>query len=72
MCTFDVYVREIAMPATIRSFVRENPDGSYNVFINECLSDASKEVRLCHELAHIYNMDFEPRDVDALEAQMHS
>lgn len=71
MIIYDVYVTVIAMPGNIRSFVRENPDGSYNIVINECLSDAAREERLCHELAHIYNSDFEERNVDLLEAQMH-
>ena len=72
MIIYDIYTKVIAMPGTIRSFVRENPDGSYNIFINECLSDSAKEDRLCHELAHIYNNDFDERDVDELEAKMHS
>lgn len=59
------------MPGTIRSFVRENPDGSYNVFINECLSEEAREQRLIHELKHIYHDDFQECNVDEIEDIRH-
>lgn len=49
----EVIVRIVSMPCCVHGFVREDPDGDYNIYIR---AEDSRETQLDtyeHELAHI-------------------
>lgn len=49
----EVIVRIVSMPCCLHGFVREDPDGDYNVYIR---AEDSRQAQLdtyAHELAHI-------------------
>lgn len=74
MITNDVFVELADMPTTVRSFVRANPDGSFNIVINSRLSYESRIARYDHEMRHILNGDYDhDRDesVQTVEARAH-
>lgn len=58
----DFFYRLIRMPGGCRGFVLEDPDGNYNVYINECLSDEQKRITARHELDHIRHGDLHKED----------
>ncbi|GEM_PF-739679 len=49
----DVFVRLISLPPTVKGVTLPNPDGTYSVYINSCLSLALQQEVLKHELCHI-------------------
>lgn len=54
----EVIVRYINLPCTVRGFVREDPDGNYNIYINARLSYDMQQETIEHELRHVRNRDF--------------
>lgn len=49
----DVFVRLISLPPTVKGVTLPNPDGTYSVYINGCLSFEIQQQALKHELCHI-------------------
>lgn len=49
----EIYVRVVPMPCCLHGFVKEDPDGDYNVYIREEDSRETQLDTLEHELAHI-------------------
>ncbi len=49
----DVFVRLISLPPTVKGVTLPNPDGTYSVYINNCLSCEVQQKALEHELCHI-------------------
>ena len=65
----DAIVREIEMPMAYRGFVKIDPDGVCNIYINCDLSEAAKKIALRHEIQHVENGDFESTlPVELIEA----
>lgn len=64
-------VKYIDMPTTIRSFVRESPDGYETIVINPRLSDYMQRLAYRHEVAHIERGDLDDaRDADEIETEI--
>lgn len=63
----NIFVRLTSLPTTINGFVRENPDQSYTVVINDKISFQAQRECYRHELRHIRNRDLEGRNADAVE-----
>ena len=51
-------IRKIKLPMSVRAFTIPDPQGDYNIYINEALSDEQQYESLCHEEKHIENGDF--------------
>lgn len=67
-----IRVKTFKMPARIRSFVKEDPDGSYDIIVNECLSEERRMKALAHEIDHINHDDLESEEpTDEIEARTH-
>lgn len=67
-----IRVKIYQMPARIRSFIKEDPDGSYDIIVNEYLSDEGRRKALAHEMDHIKNYDLQCEDpADEIEAVRH-
>ena len=49
----DVFVRLISLPPAIKGLTVPNADGTYSVYINNCLSVEMQRHALNHELYHI-------------------
>ena len=49
----DIVVRLIDMDPQIRGFIKESPDGFYNIYINSCLCHEAQRDTYRHELEHI-------------------
>lgn len=49
----DVFVRLISLPPPVKGVTLPNPDGTYSVYINSCLSFELQQKALKHELCHI-------------------
>lgn len=45
------------MPYTVRAMILPDPEGDYNVYVNDHLSDDAKEKAIAHELRHIQRND---------------
>lgn len=71
MC--DIYTYCMPMPARIKSFVRENPDGSYTIVLNDIYSYEDRLKRYAHEVAHIMHGDLNESDqsADEIESKAH-
>lgn len=66
----NIFVRLTSLPTTINGFVRENPDQSYTVVINDRISLRAQRECYKHELKHIQRRDTEKDEsVDAVELQ---
>ena len=48
-----IFVRLISLPFGVEGITTPNNDDTYNVYINENLSDIKKRLALDHELNHI-------------------
>lgn len=48
-----IFVRLLKLPHSIKGVTTPNNDNTYNVFINEELSDSARRSVLNHELNHI-------------------
>ena len=61
----------VDMPTSIRSFVREGPDGYMTIVINPRLSYYMQRLACRHEIAHIERGDLgDTRDADEIEEEM--
>ena len=61
----------VDMPTSIRSFVRESPDGYMTIVVNSRLSDAMQRLAYRHEIAHIERGDLDDaRDADEIETEI--
>lgn len=49
----EIIIREVDIDPRIGGFVKEDPNGDYNVYISVYLSDAKKVATVKHELEHI-------------------
>lgn len=49
----DIVVRFVELNPRIRGFVKESPDGFYNIYINSCLCREAQIKTYCHEIEHI-------------------
>jgi TolA-binding protein len=68
----DVFVYIIGMDTMVHEQVVANSDGSYSVFINDCLSPEQRLKAYNHALQHIKNGDFGSADgVDSIERKAH-
>lgn len=68
----DIRVKTFQMPAKIRSFVKEDPDGSFDIIVNEYLSEERRRKVLAHEIDHINHQDLDCEDpADEIEARRH-
>lgn len=54
----EIIVRYQDMPCVIKAYVREDPEGDFNIYINSKLSIEAQEAALQHELKHIRHDDF--------------
>lgn len=61
------------MPAAVKAYTVENADDSYTIVLNSHLNREQHLISYRHELAHIYNRDFDRacKDVDAVEVFAH-
>lgn len=50
---FDVFVRLLALPASVEGVTLPNDDGTYDVYLNANLPAERQQVALAHELRHI-------------------
>ena len=55
----DTYVRLIALPAKVEGVTLPNDDGSFDIYINACLSPVRQQETLEHELRHIRRGHFD-------------
>ena len=61
------------MDPLIKEQVINNKDGTYSIFINDCLSPECRLKAYNHALTHIKNGDFDKHiDVSLIEKQTHS
>jgi hypothetical protein len=68
----DVYTKCTQLPARIRGFTRENPDGSYTILLNDDYSVEDRLATYRHELAHITGRDFEKdQEASCIETLAH-
>ncbi len=68
----DIFVHILSMDPLVREHVISNPDGTYTIFINDCLSHDRKLEAYAHALLHIKKGDFDRNiDVDAIESEAH-
>ena len=55
----DVFIRLVTFPSiTTESACVTDPDGNYNIYIDERLSDETKKRKLRHELIHVKQNHF--------------
>ena len=54
----DYYVRLVPFPATVEGAVVPNNDGSFDIYINEALSEERRRQTLEHELSHLRREHF--------------
>lgn len=67
----DVFVYYVDFPDSVHSVCTKCADG-YNVYINEKLDDAHKQIAYLHELIHIEKGHLEDDvDVDVIERETH-
>ena len=63
-----IYVRMLVLPEHVKGCTVPNGDGSFDVYINDTLSDGEKRRALDHELRHIRGDHFYmPESVAATE-----
>lgn len=67
----DYNITIIDLPRGVHACTRANEDGSYSILLNA--RDAwERRVAACsHELEHIAHEDFDPGDVQVMEARAH-
>ena len=62
----------VDMPIEIKGACSKNEDGTYDIFINENISEEEKKKAYAHELKHIENGDFDMFDVQEIEMLAHN
>lgn len=69
----NVNVKYIALPATVKSYVVANPDGTYTIILNSNLNYEQNMKSYIHELQHIENGDCDKKcSADWIEITAHS
>lgn len=62
------FVRLLNLPSSIRGMTVTDPDGNYNVYINQNLAHEMQAQTYLHEVNHIKNNDFqEDKPIGILE-----
>ena len=68
----DIFVKLIALPHSIRSYVVLNKDQSYTIVLNSKLSHEQNMISYWHEIEHIKNGDYDKKcSVDMIELFAH-
>ena len=67
----EIVVRYIALPATVRGFTARDPNGDYNIYINDSIGIIQQAETYKHELKHINEDNFGEHDVDLIEGRAH-
>lgn len=69
----DIYCSYEDMPYRIKSFVRENPDMSYTIVLNNRLTQEILSKAYEHERSHILNEDHRKIDktIQEIESEAH-
>lgn len=68
----DVQTLCMDLPATIRSYVASNNDGSYTIVLNARLNHERLMEAYAHEIAHICHGDYEKKcGADLIEIYSH-
>ena len=67
MMSDDVVVRVLQLPASVRGFTSQSPDGAYNIYLNALHSQEMIGKTYLHELGHIQNGDF---NADSLVSEL--
>ena len=58
MWTPDYFVRYIQLPPSIEGVTVPNDDGTFDIYINQCLSKERQQDSLAHELEHLRSEHF--------------
>lgn len=69
--TPDVNTIELNLPTSISAYVVSNPDFSYTIVLNSCLSWERRLQAYKHEMEHIENGDYERKSADLIEMYAH-
>lgn len=56
--TPDVNVRYVEFPQTVEGVTIPNPDGTFDIYINDVFCDEKKKAILQHELEHLHRDHF--------------
>lgn len=67
----NIIVRHIKLPDTIHGFTARDPEGDYNIYINDRIGYFQQEKTIRHEMKHIAEEHFEEHDVDLIEDKAH-
>jgi hypothetical protein len=54
----EIFLRYVALPATIRGLTVQDEEGKYNIYLNSRFTHESHTKTLQHELEHIEGNDF--------------
>lgn len=68
---YDIYIRALVLPLTVEGVTVMGNDGTFNVYVNSCLSDEKQIEAANHEICHIKMEHFftcEPVICNELEA----
>lgn len=65
MNNINIFIMDL--PYSVHGFTKQNPDGSYTIFINAHDSVNIQRQSYEHEIQHIKNNDFEKYDIESLE-----
>lgn len=65
------FVRMVSLPASVHGVTLPNDDGTFDIYINETLSEAMRKDRLQHEIKHICEDHFyqEAKSIAQLEQE---
>lgn len=65
------FVRLVPLPASVHGVTLPNDDGTFDIYINETLSEAMRKDRLQHEIKHICEDHFyqEAKAITQLEQE---
>lgn len=69
---FDGYIvtREVPLPYGVHGMTKEDPDGLYNIYVNEHDSQEERNKTYMHEMNHINMGHFgSGRDIEDLESE---
>ncbi len=68
MWTPEYFVRPLPFPLNVHALVQPNGDGSFDIYVNEYLSDARRARAIAHELEHIRRDHFY-RDIELAQRE---
>ena len=57
MYIFSAIIRPIPLPPRVKAFTKQDEDGTYNIYVNDLLSEEAAREALEHEYDHIVNDD---------------